>query len=189
MPRIRSVHPEICEDETLAEVSAYADRTFVRIWTHMDDEGRVVDDARLLKAKLYPLHDSMTAERVEKDLCELAQVGLLQRYEVDGKRYLQAKPKAWARWQNPRRRVQSKLPPCPPPDNVGTRPDNVRTSTAGEVGVDGEVEGDGVTPNSRLARGNVPVNDSQDIPSPVDVVDIQSRLADRANGIAQRGTA
>jgi hypothetical protein len=171
------VHPEICEDETLAEVSAYADRTFVRIWTHMDDEGRVVDDARLLKAKLYPLHDSMTAERVEKDLCELAQAGLLQRYVVDGKRYLQAKPKAWARWQNPRRRVASKLPPPPPPDNVGTEPDNVRTCTAGEVGVDGEGDVDGVTPNNRFTRGLAPNVHPQ-------AVDKHLHLVERANGIA-----
>lgn len=185
MPRIRSVHPEICEDETLAEVSAYADRTFVRIWTHMDDEGRVVDDARLLKAKLYPLHDSMTAERVEKDLCELAQVGLLQRYVVDGKRYLQAKPKAWARWQKPRRRVPSKLPPCPPPDNVRTVSDNSGTCTAGEVDGGGAGVGDGVTPNSRLARGNVPSDDSQVIHKPVDIE--SRRLAKRVADIASNG--
>lgn len=116
MPRIRSVHPDICEDDTLAEVSAYAERTFVRLWTHLDDEGRAVDGAKLWKARLYPLHDSMTVERVEKDLAELEAKGLLQRYEVDGKRYLRAKSHAWSRWQHPQRPTKSKLPaPSPPP--------------------------------------------------------------------------
>lgn len=181
MPRIRSVHPEICEDDCLPEVSAYAERTFVRLWTHMDDEGRVVDDARLLKAKLYPLHDSMTAERVEKDLCELAQVDLLQRYVVDGKRYLCAKPKAWARWQKPRRKVESKLPPSPPPDNVRTEPDNRRTCTAGEVdgGGEGAGDGEGVTPNNRSTRG------LEHAPNP-QVVHIHQQRADR---IGRQGTA
>lgn len=155
MPRIRSVHPEICEDDALAGVSAYAERTFVRLWTHLDDEGRARDDARLLAARLYPLQDSMTAERVEKDLCELAQAGLLQRYEVDGKRYLCAKPEAWARWQKPRRRVESKLPPWEPPDNVRVAHDIVGTCTAGEVdgGGEGVGDGDGEPPHSREPRG------------------------------------
>lgn len=110
MPRIRSVHPDICEDDTLAEISAYAERTFVRLWTHLDDEGRAVDGAKLWKARLYPLHDSMTVERVEKDLSELEEKGLLQRYEVEGKRYLRAKPEPWKRWQRPQRPTPSKLP-------------------------------------------------------------------------------
>lgn len=182
MPRIRSVHPEICEDEVLADISAYAERTFVRLWTHMDDDGRVVDDARLLKARLYPLHDQMTADRVEKDLCELAQAGLLQRYVVDGKRYLSAKPNSWVRWQKPRRRVESKLPPPPPPDNVVTRADNVRTSTAGEVDGEGVGEGEGVTPNSRSTRGLAADEHPQ-------AGDKHLRLVDRVNGLAARGSA
>lgn len=183
MPRIRSVHPEVCEDDTLAEVSAYAERTFVRLWTHMDDDGRVIDDARLLRARLYPLHDSMTVERVEKDLCELAQVGLLQRYVVDGKRYLSAKPNSWARWQKPRRKVQSKLPPPPPPDNVRTEHDIVGTCTAGEVDGGGVGEGDGVTPNSRSTRGLAPNGH----PQPVDnTIDIAAHLAERAAHAALR---
>ena len=186
MPRIRSVHPEICEDDRLPDVSAYAERTFVRLWTHLDDEGRAVDHARLLKAKLYPLHDSMTAERVEKDLCELAQAGLLQRYEVDGKRYLCTKPKAWARWQKPRRKVESKLPPSHPPDNVRTAPDIVGTGTGGEVdgAGEGDVDGEGVTPNSRFTRGLEPD------PAP-QVVDIAMHvpLAERAARIGRKDTA
>lgn len=87
------MHPDICEDDVLAQVSAYGERTFVRLWTVLDDEGRAKDNPRLLAAQLYPLHDRVD---VEKDLAELADVGLLVRYEVGGKRYLCAKPEAWA---------------------------------------------------------------------------------------------
>jgi hypothetical protein len=158
MPRIRSVHPAIVEDDVLASVSAYAERTFVRLWTVLDDEGRAKDNPRLLAAQLYPLHDRVD---VERDLAELAAAGLLQRYEVDGRRYLCAKPEAWARYQKPRRKVASNLPPSPSPDNVGTRTDVVdRGPAGGGVGgegsrrQEGESEGEAPAP----ARDPLPVD-------------------------------
>lgn len=110
MARIRSVHPEICLDETLAEVSASAERTFVRLWPHLDDEGRARANIKLLRAACYPLHDDVTNADVTSDLDELANVGLIVRYTVGGQEYLTAKPDAWKRWQKPRHFYPSKLP-------------------------------------------------------------------------------
>lgn len=110
MPRIRSVHPELCEDEVLASLPASAERTFVRMWPHLDDEGRAEDRPKLWKARLYPVHDDMTVEAVALDVDSLVDAGLLIRYEVDGKHYLCAKPDAWKRWQRPQRPTKSKLP-------------------------------------------------------------------------------
>lgn len=109
MARIRSVHPDICLDETLAEVSARAERTFVRLWTHLDDEGRCKDNVRLLKAALYPLHDDMTTSEVEADLIELADAGLIWRYEVDGVALICTKPSSWGDRQKPRHPMPSKF--------------------------------------------------------------------------------
>lgn len=118
MPRIRSVHPELCQDEDLAALDdPSAERTFVRLWTHLDDEGRAVDNPKLLKAALYPLHDSMTAETVNRDLEVLAGVGMILRYERDGKRYLCAKAGPWKTYQKPRHPSPSKYPP-PSDDHV-----------------------------------------------------------------------
>lgn len=150
MPRIRSVHPDICEDDVLASVSAYAERTFVRLWTVLDDEGRTKDNPRLLAAQLYPLHDRVD---VDRDLAELAAAGLVLRYEVDGKRYLCAKPEAWARYQKPRRKVASKLPPPPSPDNVRTQHDNSGHRPAG--GGDG-VGGEGSRRQEGESEGEAP---------------------------------
>lgn len=124
MARIRSVHPEICVDETLPEVSAHAERTFVRLWTHCDDEGRCIDNARLIKAALYPLHDDMTPEQVDHDLKELAHHGLIWRYEAEGKRLLCAKPGPWSNWQKPKHPQGSKLPG--PPDGYTPPPEPPR---------------------------------------------------------------
>jgi hypothetical protein len=126
--RIRSVHPDICTDETLAGVTAHAERTFVRLWTHCDDEGRCVDNAKLIKAALYPLHDEMTAAQVDHDLNELASKGLIWRYQSDGKSLISAKPSAWRHWQKPKHPQPSKLPAppddyTPPPEPTGHVPE------------------------------------------------------------------
>lgn len=110
MARIRSVHPDLCRDRTLAKVSADAERTFIRLWPHLDDGGRALDDPLLLKADLYPVHEHMTAAEVDRDLDELAAFGLVIRYEVNGTAYLSAKPTTWATYQKPRHPQDSKFP-------------------------------------------------------------------------------
>ncbi len=108
MARIRSVKPELCTSETMAQVSAEAERTFVRLWTHCDDEGRAKDHPRLLKASLFPLHDNVTADDIDRHLNELAEHGLVVRYVVDGVAFL-AVP-SWKEHQRPQKPQKSKLP-------------------------------------------------------------------------------
>lgn len=151
MARIRSVHPDLCVSETMAAVSARAERTFVRLWTHCDDEGRCRDDSRLLRAALYPLHDDVAPADVDDDLDELAAEGvdLVVRYEVDGKRFVAVR--SWGEFQHPQRPTKSKLPEPsasnqrPRRDTSSTR--HVRESSASlprglNAGVEWSGEGD-----------------------------------------------
>lgn len=159
MPRIRSIHPDICDDDTVAELSPYAFRTWVLLWTHLDDKGRGIDSPKLWAGKLYSLNDKMTAERVEKDLTELEERGLLVRYEVDGKRYLSCKPESWARWQRPQHPTPSKLPP--PPANYTEAPEplvsvsgaahSVVEGREGKTEMEKEGESEGESQSARLA--------------------------------------
>lgn len=158
MPRIRSIHPNICGDEVLAEVSSYAERTFLRLWTHLDDAGRGIDNPKLWKGYLYPLHDDVTSERVERDLAELTACGLLIRYEIAGKRYLCAKPEAWAKYQKPQHPTPSKLPEplaasrTPHEADQHPHPGAVGSGVAEESsrqGGEGESEGEGPPRSSR----------------------------------------
>jgi hypothetical protein len=136
-------------------VSASAERTFVRLWTHLDDDGRGVDNAKLWKGKLYPLHDDVTAALVEADLAALAALGLLIRYEADGRRYLSAKAEAWSKWQRPQHPTKSKLPPPPDPSSnahepyakapVGGVGSGVGEESSGQGG-EGESEGEARPP-------------------------------------------
>lgn len=162
MPRIRSVYPDICTDETMAEVSARAERTFVRLWTHLDDAGRCLDNVKLIKAALYPLHDAMTAVEVTKDLLELEEHGLVVRYEVDGKPILAAKPEVWSCRQRPRHPKASDLPPAPsgkpaakrrkPPAERNEAPDKDGETCQVVVGVDVGVDVELAPPQSAAAR-------------------------------------
>lgn len=119
MARIRSVHPEICIDKGLADLDARYERTFVRLWTYCDDEGRCIADGRLIKAAIYPRDDRMTPDEVDHDIDVLAEAGFVVRYHVDGEDYLCIR--SFNRWQKPQHPAKSKLPT--PPERPGGRPE------------------------------------------------------------------
>lgn len=132
MPRIRSIHPDLHRDKTVATLTASAERTFVRLWCHLDDEGRGEDDPLLLKADLYPRHTDMGPDEVERDLAELADAGLIIRYVVDGEPHLCCKPSTWANYQRPQKKQESKLPgpeQADEPAATGPVRDRSRTTT------------------------------------------------------------
>ena len=110
MARIRSIPPDACDSEKLAQLSHAAERLFWRFQTHCDDDGRCDDNVRLIAAKCVPLLD-WDHSLVDGLLDELEQVGLLVRYEVAGKRYVQVAQ--WDRFQKPRKpqRGKRRTPP------------------------------------------------------------------------------
>ena len=108
MPRIRSIHPDACDSDKLSSLTDSAERTFFRLLTHTDDEGRGHDRPKLIAAKLYPLHDGKDAVTVTADFDDLERVGLLVRYTVAGKCYYVIP--TFTDWQNPRHPTASKLP-------------------------------------------------------------------------------
>lgn len=145
MARIRSVHPKICESEDLVDVPAEVERTFVRLWTHCDDDGRAKDNPRLIKAAIYPLLDDMTALVVDDHLDELAKRDLIVRYEVEGVRYLSIP--SWGRWQHPQKKRTSEIPAPDDAAPVDVRDQGdspTRQAPEGLVPVVGVGEGEGV---------------------------------------------
>jgi hypothetical protein len=150
--RIRSVHPDICGSDTMATLPAELERTFVRLWTHCDDEGRCEDRPRIIKAGIYPVHDEMTWQRIDAELTELHNAGLIVRYEASGKRYIAVK--SWHEYQHPQRPRKSDHPT--PPENAPPPPrtladvsrngaGGVREHASTSPGLElGEGEGEGV---------------------------------------------
>lgn len=62
---------------------------WTQLWGYCDDFGRGRYDTRLLKAGVIPLDDDVTPERVGRWMQALELAGVIQAYEVGGKRYFE----------------------------------------------------------------------------------------------------
>lgn len=118
MARIRTIKPTFFRSLTVTELPKPTRLTWIGLWTYVDDAGRGVDDARLIKAELWPLDDDYTAKKVEKDLQLLEANGSIRRYVVEGRKYLEI-----IEWHHQRidKPTPSILPP-PPETTEGTLP-------------------------------------------------------------------
>jgi hypothetical protein len=87
MPRIRSLKPELWDDEAIGEASHSARLLFLGLITQADDEGRQRADARLLRARIFPYDDELTTADIDAWLFELAVLSLVVIYEANGTRY------------------------------------------------------------------------------------------------------
>lgn len=110
MSRIRTIKPSFFHDLGMGGLPIPTRLTYVGLWTYSDDAGRAVDDARLVKAEIWPLDDTYTTKKVDKDLELLAATGRICRYEHAGRRYFHI-----IRWKHQRinRPQPSLIPPCP----------------------------------------------------------------------------
>lgn len=112
MPRIRTIKPEFFTSETVAELPVRARLTWIGLWTYCDDYGRCRDNVKLIKAAVWPL-DEVSLTNIDKDLTDLQACGLVYRYTVDGKAYIQVTN--WGEHQRVSHPTKSNLPP-PWPD-------------------------------------------------------------------------
>jgi len=85
MARARNIKPGLFKNEDLAECSIWARYIFAGLWTLADREGRLEDRPKRIKGELLPFD----SQDVEPLLRELAQNKFLERYEVDGERFIQ----------------------------------------------------------------------------------------------------
>ena len=108
MPRIRSVKPEFFSSVPVGNCSPTSRLLFVALWCYADDEGRSVDDARIIRAFAFPLDDAILSTDVDRMLNELQTAGLVTRYEVQGRKYLSINN--FSEHQHPKKKLHSKLP-------------------------------------------------------------------------------
>ena len=115
MARIRTIKPEFFASSTIQKLTFAQRLTFLGLLTYVDDEGRGLDDTRLVKAAVWPLDDRHTQRRVSGDLEALEKQGLIQRYEAyDGRktrRYLHIR--GWTEHQRVSHPAPSKHPSPP----------------------------------------------------------------------------
>lgn len=129
MARIRSVKPELRTSLVVAEWPREVRYFWVLLWGYLDDYGRGVDDARLIKADCLPLDDDVTRHMVDEWVALIAKDGPLCRYAVNGKRYLHAP--SWAEHQRPSHPAASRIPPCPIHEPSGAPPEGFAKPSGG----------------------------------------------------------
>lgn len=79
------------DSENVHKLSCEAERFFTRLIMKADDFGRYLGNYKLLRSTLFPLHDSVSDSNIEKWLTECVTSGLVFRYEVEGKNYIEIK--------------------------------------------------------------------------------------------------
>ncbi|WP_297533015.1 DnaT-like ssDNA-binding domain-containing protein [Thalassolituus sp.] len=86
MARIRTIKPEIWQDEHLAEVSAETMLLAIGLLNHSDDEGFFKAHPKLVEAAVFPIRE--TSLNIHGMLSELSNIGYIELFDgSDGKAY------------------------------------------------------------------------------------------------------
>jgi len=111
MARARNLKPGYFSDAELTECDFWVRLLFAGLWTECDREGRIEDRPKQIKINIFP------ADNVDIDagLAELDRRGLVLRYEVAGKRYVQVRN--FVKHQQPHYKEPASAIP-PPPGHV-----------------------------------------------------------------------
>lgn len=110
MARKRMVSPELLTSLTVGSISVRARFAFVALWMYVDDAGRGVDNAALIKSHTWAL-DDYSVKHTAQDLAAMEGAGLIHRYACGGSNYLHIP--AWHDWQKPQHPTPTKNCPCP----------------------------------------------------------------------------
>lgn len=146
MARIRSVKPELRSSLTVAEWPREVRYFFVLMWGYLDDHGRGVDEARLIRADCFPLDDDITATVVDEWLNLIASTGTVCRYAVGSRKYIHVPE--WSEHQKPQHPKASTIPTCPKCSGTDLHEDFMKSSgdpredLTPEVEMEMEMEGE-----------------------------------------------
>jgi len=107
--RIRSIKPEILEDERSAGLSSDAWRLWVSMWLLADDHGRLRGAAQWLHSQVF--WSCPHPVSVPDLLIELDAAGVIVRYEVSGQKYIEIP--GWSKHQKIDHKGKPRIPtPC-----------------------------------------------------------------------------
>lgn len=85
MARIRTIKPEFFTSDVVGKLSYPSRLLFIGLWTLADREGRLEDRPVRIKVMLLPYNN----DNVDELLNEIQVSGLIKRYEVEQKRFIQ----------------------------------------------------------------------------------------------------
>lgn len=164
--RIRTVKPSFWTSETIALLSEHGALLALALINYADDEGYFSANVALIKAALFPIRESFTAEALAKEMASLVQIQYIElRKASDGRSYgrivnfsahqviNKAKPSRIAPiWE------QSETVKSPKKDesrsDTGSIPDDSRGN--GRKGMEGEGNGTEVKTSSSCPESSTP---------------------------------
>lgn len=108
MANKRMIYSDLFEDDFLSSLDLFGRFLWVGlIGAVMDDQGRAIDNAAIIRARVFP-YDQVSDAQVEAVIATLAHAGKLLRYMVNGKKLLQIVN--WWKFQQPSWAAESKFP-------------------------------------------------------------------------------
>lgn len=122
--RIRTIKPEILEDEVACNLSDAAWRVWVSSWLLADDYGHLRAGARFIASQVWQDTDKTNASDVA--LSELETAGLITLYSVEGQRYCSVN--GWAKHQRVDHQGKPRVPGPDHPDAIAHCKVNSRDS-------------------------------------------------------------
>jgi hypothetical protein len=128
-PRIRTVKPEMRQDERYGRMSRDARELFNGLITMADDEGRLRAMPAAILGHVFP-YDDDAPRKLDRWLREVIASGMVIAYEVDGVAYLAFR--RWRRHQQINRPRASELPPPPDPDVAAENAVPIRADTGND---------------------------------------------------------
>ena len=84
----RIIKESICTSESIDALTWFEEVLFYRLIVRCDDYGRYDGRLKILQGSLFPLKD-VTLKQIDDALHKLSTVGMVKRYEVSGKPFLQ----------------------------------------------------------------------------------------------------
>ena len=85
----RIIKESICVSESIDSLSWFDEAFFYRLIVNCDDFGRFDGRPAVLKARLFPLKDSIDTNQIDATLASLVKAGMVTVYEYEHKPYLQ----------------------------------------------------------------------------------------------------
>ena len=126
--RARLLKPGFFRNEDLAKLDPHVRLLFAGLWCIADREGRLEDRPQRIRADVFPYEGAVD---VEAGLSSLREAAFLERYEVDGVKYIQIL--AFKKHQNAHCREAASEIPAPCEHYAGTVPNQCQNDAGPAV--------------------------------------------------------
>lgn len=180
----RILKESICTSDSVDSLSWFEEVLFYRLIVNCDDYGRFDGRPAIIKNRLFPLKESLTAKAISKAVNTLVTAGLVVLYEFEGKPYLYLP--TWNDHQN----VRAKRSKYPSPEGCVIAHENICNHMYADVPViQSESESNNIPPYSPKGEcsptGEAPPHSRRFIPP--DAEEVEAYCRERNNHIdAQR---